>query len=153
MKMKDDGTRAWTITLVLIFAAIFLSSAYFYDPPDELEGTVDHKTVTGDLDGFSYNLISFTPHGLIINPKIADLINGNDPNMTITSEIEDELEDMGFTVHYVINIVLDDGDGSQGPKSYITDYADDFNDLPIGGHVSFEEYHGDSPTIRNIHAA
>jgi len=151
--MKDDGKRVWTITLVLIFAAIFLSSAYFYDPPDELEGTVDHKTVTGDLDDVSYTLIQYTPHGLYIDPMISDLIDGNDTNMTITSEIEDELEDMGFTVHYVINIVLDDSDELQGSKSYLTDYADDFNDLPIGGHVSFEEYHGDSPTIGNIHAA
>jgi hypothetical protein len=147
------------IAFAVIVALILLASAYYWiQPPKEpqqIDGVVDHKSIGGIKDDTGYTLVMFTPHGLNIDPSVIDLFAGQDINMTISSELEKELEQRGYKVHYVGNIRLDSPDDyneidSGSTLGYFLPSRDDFNRLAIGSNVTIEVSRDQKATIKRV---
>jgi hypothetical protein len=135
------------IAFAVIVALILLASAFYWflapEETQEINGNVDHKGIQGIKDDTAYGLVTITPDGLSINPVVSDLFIGMDINMTVTADLERELEQRGYEVRYHGSIVLDSSDDFNGIESgacpdYFLSSRDDFNRLVIGSNVTIE---------------
>jgi hypothetical protein len=144
------------VAFVAIMMIALTVSCYWFVDVEELKGSVDHKCICGIRDDVSYPLITFTPNGLVIDQYADDVFRGSDLNLTITSEIEEELESMGFVLQYTGGITLFSNDDVNdiecgSTPSYIIGSREDFNELIVGSNVSFEVHHFEDWTVHDVH--
>ena len=130
-------------------------SFYWYLVTEEEIGKVDHKSICGIMDDKSYTLVMFTPSGLNIDPSVSGLFVNADSNLTITAELEQELENMGYDIYYIGNIKLISSDGVNGIEAgttfgYFVGSRADFNNLVLGTEVTFSVPHDEECTICNV---
>ncbi len=147
---------AWVGTIVITFTLLMMAY-YWFIATDRVNGTVSHKTIGGVRNDVAYTLVSFTPDGLIVKADdLEDLFAGMDANMTVTTELEKEIRDRGYTIHYVGNVRLSSPDNVNGLKPddtrgyFVTD-VQDFNRLVLDSNVTIEVAHNELNTIRDVH--
>ena len=142
------------IAFAVIVALILLASCYYwFFSPEQVTGNVDHKSIVGIKDNTQFTLVMFTPHGLNIDPAVNDLFAGMNINITISSDLEKELEQRGYEVRYIGNIRLDSSDDINGIDAgstigYFLSSRNDFNRLMIGSNVTIEVSKNQDLTVK-----
>lgn len=145
----------WIIAATVIVALVLLMTSYYwFVATEQVTGNVDHKSITGIKDGTSYTLVSFNPGGLVVKAEdLSDFFVGMDLNMTVTSDLEREIMDHGYEVHYVGNVRISSPDPVNGlvpgdTRGYFVSSRDDFNRLALGKNVTIGVAHNQMNTIR-----
>jgi len=92
------------VAIIIVLALLFTSIYVLFFSSVWVEGTVDHKILAGTKGDATYTLVMVTPYGLDIDPSVSDLFNASMTNLTITPEIEQELQSRGYQLYYVANI-------------------------------------------------
>lgn len=147
----------WIIAAIVIIAVVLLGAAYYwFFATEQVTGNVDHKSISGYKDGTGYTLVMCTPYGLNVNQDVSDLFAGMDTNMTVSADLEKELQNRGYEIHYIGNIVVSSPDNVNGQKpgdanGYFVSSRDVFNRLVLGNDVTIDVAHDQKNTIRGVH--
>lgn len=141
------------IVAVVAAIAILAPMYYFFVATDQVTGRVDHKSINGTMDGTSYTLVNFIPHGAYFNPLISDLSPEDPTNTTVAQweDIEAALEQRGFELRYIANIQVPSHDSVNGlsagmASGYFVNQGD-FNQLSLNDLVTYEVPHDEKNVI------
>jgi hypothetical protein len=101
-------SRKTMVLLAIVIMSVLALTYYQFIATDQVNGRVDHKSITGILDNTQYNLVMYTPYGLNVDTHIKDLIPENATDLTIPQEelLVKELRDMGYSLHFDWTLVM-----------------------------------------------
>ena len=148
--------RKIVLVVVIIVVAMLALTYYQYVATEQVNGRVDHKSITGTLDDTEYTLVMFTPYGLNVDPRVRDLISENVTDLTVAQEqnLVKELRDMGYSLHFVLNVEVSSHDPVNGLNAgdalgYFVD-QNDFIHLNLGDRITYEVPHNERGIIRSV---
>lgn len=154
--MKKLTSKQLTIVAVVIAIVLIGAAFYWFVATDSVPGKVQEKSISGYKEGTAVTLVGFWPDGhLSVDPAVKDLFVGQDINMTISADLEQELRSRGYEVHYLGHIEVSSPDNvNHLTPGDATDYfmsMDDFNQMQIGENVTIEVSHNGYHEARHVH--
>jgi hypothetical protein len=148
-------SRKTMVLLAIVIMSVLALTYYQFIATDQVNGRVDHKSITGILDNTQYNLVMYTPYGLNVDTHIKDLIPENATDLTIPQEelLVKELRDMGYSLHFVLNVEASSRDPVNGldpgdALGYMVG-QDIFLRFDIGDTITYEVPHNEKDVIRS----
>ncbi len=148
----------WSIAAVISVISLLIMVAYVLTfSTVTVQGTVDHKTITGTKDNIEYTLVVFTIASFEIrDPGLEPLFSNHDANYTVTQAMEQEMLNLGYSeINYFADIrVISEDPVNHVEPGELLEYSvkrTDFNSLRIGEKMSFEVEKMTSATIREVH--
>jgi hypothetical protein len=140
--MKKVRPRSFLITAVAGAAILIVVLAVILSAGIWVEAIVDHKSVTGTIDGTSMTLVTVTPQRIIVNPAISDLVDPSATTFVMTEEIESELESRGYHLGYVGNLRAETRDSVNNiePGSTLGLFCSKeiFNEMDVGEYLTYQ---------------
>jgi len=155
-EMKKLTSKQLTIVAVVTSIVLTGVTFYWFVATDSVSGNVQEKSISGYKEGTAVTLVGFWSDGhLSVDPAVKDLFEGQDINMTISADLEQQLRSRGYEVHYLGHIGVSSPDNvNHLTPGDATDYflsRDDFNRLHIGENVTIEVSHNGWHEIRHVH--
>jgi hypothetical protein len=153
--LESRKRRSIIVISVIVIAAVLALTYYQYVATEQVQGRVDHKSISGDLDGTTYGLVLYTPTGLSVDLQIRDLISENATDLTASQErtLIQELQDRGYALHFCLNVEVSSRDpvndlNSGDTLGYSVD-QDTFVRFDMGDTISYEVPYNEKAVIRS----
>ena len=146
------------IKLIVALVLVLSLAAVACGNDELLEGDVDHKTVTGVIDGTGFTILRNIPSN---DPDVADprpfiqvsdqefsgFFTTGDEHLVITAAMETELSQKYSDLRYIVHVQVSGVE--QDTQSYYAD-RDIFNRIDVEVPIRFEASGSPRPTIHKL---
>ncbi len=155
--MKNKGLHFSILILVVVIACSLVYKSA--SSPIIVEGTVDHKVITGLKGDTSYiilvnRMIDNRSWILLKDKSYEEFFSKKDNNTFISKSLEDKMKSEYSDIKYLVSIRLDSRDPINGiDKGEALAYfvsKEDFNKMKIGDKVKYEVSRSTVDTIKRF---
>jgi hypothetical protein len=131
--------RGLILNVFIVVAALVCLPVLTCSQRHTIEGTIDHKTVTGVKDNLSYTVLINSPADgegriLLMDRDYEEYFSTGDENAVVSAPLEAEMKEEYSVLNYLVNVQV--GPEEDGTRPFRAS-REVFNSIEVGTTVKF----------------